>query len=124
MKKSGKTAFAYLLGAGFCAFFGYVYEQFSHGVYSMDMIYAFAYPLLGGAIPFLALALWGRQPGSEKALYHCGIVTLTLGSILEGVLEIYGTTNRLMAVYPLFGWLLIVSGVSLYLYNTFKGKNQ
>ena len=33
---------------------GAVYEHFSFGVYSYFMIYAFAIPLAGGALPFLA----------------------------------------------------------------------
>ena len=28
------------------------------------------------------------------------VVTLTAGSLLKGVLDIYGTTNRLLLVYP------------------------
>ena len=121
---TGKTAFVYLLCAGFCAFFGGVYEQFSHGVYSMAMIYAFAYPLIGGAIPFLALALWGYPPGSEQALYHCGIATLTVGSILKGVLEIYGTDNSLTVFYPWAGWLLVGTGIFIYLWLWFRQKKQ
>ena len=123
-RQTGKTAFLYLLSAGFCALFGGVYEQFSHGVYSMDMIYAFAYPLVGGAIPFLALALWGTQPGGEQALYHSGIATLTFGSIIRGVLEIYGTDNKLTFVYPWAGWLLVVAGIIIYLSHTLKPKRQ
>ena len=37
-----KTGFAYLLAALFCALFGFVYERFSHEVYSGFMIYAMA----------------------------------------------------------------------------------
>lgn len=121
-QKTGITAFIYLLTAGFCALFGGVYEQFSHGVYSTDMIYAFAYPLAGGAIPFLALALLHRSPGGYQVLYHCGIATLTLSSILRGVLEIYGTANRLTSLYPLAGWSLVALGVLFWLWETLKQK--
>ena len=122
-RKTGKTAFIYLLVSGFCVFFGFVYEQFSHGVYSMDMIYAFAYPLFGGAIPFLALALFHRNPGSCQALYHCGIATLTLGSLIEGVLKIYGTDSRLTLFYPWAGWILVSLGVVFWFFRTFRQKN-
>ena len=73
-----------------------VYEGFSHGVYSFYMIYAFLFLLGGGALPFLVVGLQKNSRSinpSAKALYHCGLATLTIGSILQGVLEIYGTTN-------------------------------
>ena len=120
--KAGKTAFYYLLAAGFWALLGGVYEHFSHGVYSTSMVYAFAYPLVGGAIPFLAMALWCRNCAGGNGLYHCGIATLTLGSILRGVLEIYGTDSRLLAVYPWAGRLLIIAGILLWSFGTFKTK--
>ena len=47
-----KTGFIYLLLALVLALFGAVYEVFSHGVYSYYMLYAFAFPLAGGALPF------------------------------------------------------------------------
>lgn len=112
LRKGAKTAFIYLLIAVFCALFGGVYERFSHGVYSYDMLYAFAYPLVGGAVPFLALGLLGRWPGSlARILYHCGIATLTVGSIIRGVLEIYGTTNALTVWYAAVGAALTFAGI-------------
>ena len=112
LKKGAKTAFGYLLIAGFCALFGGIYEKFSHGVYSYDMIYAFAYPLAGGAIPYLALGLTGKWPPSAaRVLGHWGIAALTVGSIIRGVLEIYGTTNELTVWYAAGGSALFLSGV-------------
>ena len=40
---------------------GAVYEHFSFGVYSYFMIYAFAIPLAGGALPFLAKFMKGMR---------------------------------------------------------------
>ena len=56
-----RIAVNYVAVALFCALFGAVYEIFSHEVYSYPMIYAFAIPLAGGALPFLgeAMALSG-----------------------------------------------------------------
>ena len=83
-KAAAKTAFVYLLTALFLAFFGAVYELFSHGVYSYYMIYAFAFPLAGGTLPFSLLHLFPtkKYPGAvARGLYHCGIATLPfLGS--------------------------------------------
>ena len=87
-----------------------VYGLFSHGVYSYFMTYAFAIPLLAGALPHLLAALKGACGQNCGSLYEkiCGakdaqlalVVTMTAGSLLKGVLDIYGTTNRLLLVYP------------------------
>ena len=86
----------------FLALFGAIYEHFSHQVYSYFMLYAFALPLTLGALPW-ALALWmGRRvPEGVPGLWNAAVLTLALGSVLRGVLDIYGTTNRLLAVYPI-----------------------
>lgn len=112
-----RTAFAYLLLGLGCALFGAVYERFSHEVYSFYMLYAFLFPLAGGAAPFLGLALFGAGravPGAARGLYHCGIATLTTGSILRGILEIYGTTNALTKLYWIVGSLLCAAGILVF----------
>ena len=112
-----KTALAHLCAAVFCAFFGAVYEHFSHEVYSYWMLYAFALPMVLGALPLLAIALHGRTlPGRVSLwLWNAGIAVLTVGCIFRGVLEIYGTTNRLWAVYPIVGGVLLATGLASYL---------
>ncbi len=117
-KRFARTALIYLLVSIFCALFGAVYELFSHGVYSFDMIYAFAYPLIGGALPFLILFFvrTKRYPNALAGnLYHGGIATLTVGSIMQGILEIYGTTNALTRYYPLIGVPMTVAGIGVYI---------
>lgn len=116
-RKMIKTAFAYLLISLFCILFGVVYELFSHEVYSYYMVYAFAFPLAGGTLPFLAIFLFRRKnyPGAvAENLYHSGIATLTVGSIMRGALDIYGTTNRLLNVYWIIGTVLVAAGVTAY----------
>lgn len=112
-RKALKTAFLYLLVSLFCALFGAAYERFSHEVYSFYMIYAFVFPLAGGTFPFLAISLFRkRYPGAvARNLYHSGIATLTVGSIVQGVLDIYGTTNRLTGLYWIVGVILVISGI-------------
>ena len=109
-----KTAMIYACAAAFCAFFGGVYEVFSHQVYSYFMIYAFAIPLALGVIPCLALAFRGQElPGILcRRLYHSGVATLTVGCIYEGVLRIYGTTNRLIWVYAAAGAVLLLGSIA------------
>lgn len=105
-----RTAFVYLLATLLTALFGGVYEVFSHGVWSPWMVYAFAFPLLLGALPFSIIAL-RRRPHPRAwvcRLHHAGTATLTVGSIMEGVMAIYGTTNQLTVVYWIAGAALIV----------------
>ena len=95
----------YLIVAVICAAVGFIYEYFSHNVWSVFMIGAFAVPLVLGVLPNLVIAI-GRlkTPGlAAENLYACGLATLTLGSLLKGVLQIYGTTNELLDYYWLVG---------------------
>ena len=115
-RQAVRIAGNYIAASLFCALFGAVYELFSHEVYSYSMIYAFAIPLAGGALPFLTVAMGhiGRFPGRiSRSLYHAAITTFTIGSIMKGVLEIYGTTSALLPVYWIAGGLLIAGAVIL-----------
>lgn len=117
-----KTARAYLAAALFCGLFSFVYEQFSHGVYSHYMVYLFLFPLLGGALPFgLAWLLNGRFfPGRLSFnLYNSGVAALAVGSCLSGVLEIYGTTSDYVIVYWIAGAALSASGLLCFLGSLF-----
>ena len=114
----------YLLGGTvFLALFGGVYEQFSHGVYSSFMIYAFAIPLVLGALPY-ALALYRqRYPGRAfLGIWNAGIAVLSVGSVMRGVLDIYGTTNALIVVYPVAGCILLTLGVLLLICGWLRAK--
>ena len=121
-----KTGFVYLWMTLFCALFGAVYEYFSYGVYSYYMLYAFAFPLVGGVFPFFTIAFSKRPlPGkAARNLYHSGIAALTTGSLLQGVLEIYGTSNRLMLAYWIAGPVFIVLGVIFYLAEVWKATKR
>ena len=112
-----KGTLVYLAISLFCAVFGAIYHQFSHDVYSAFMTYAFLFPLVGGALPFAIMTyttgcpLPGRLPFN---LYNSGIAALTTGSLFQGVLEIYGTTNRLSLVYWYVGGGFVFAGILLY----------
>ena len=117
-RRAAKTAFVYLLFSLFLVLFGAVYERYSHGVYSFYMLYAFIFPLAGGVLPFSIICLYGATrypPVWVCRLYHCGIAALSVGSIIQGVLEIYGTTNALVRWYWIIGaGLVILSIILLY----------
>ena len=100
-----RLAFRYLLVTILCALFGAVYEIFSHGVYAYGMLYAFAFPLVGGVLPALLLSRRGGKLPADTSilLWHFGISALTVGSLFSGALSIYGTTSRLTVAYWLSG---------------------
>ena len=107
----------WLTAAAFTLLFSLVYEHFSHQVYSLFMLLAFLFPLLGGALPCALLMRTPRcaQPGVlSRCLFDSGLAALTVGSIFRGVLEIYGTTSRLSAVYWICGIALCALGLAVY----------
>jgi hypothetical protein len=96
----------------FFALFGGIYEIFSHGVYSFFMIYAFAAPLCLCVLPYAVLLLKGKTPAKMAAeLWDAAVLTLTAGLVFCGVLEIYGTTSRLTAVYFIAAAILALAAV-------------
>ena len=107
-----------------------VYGLFGHGVYSYFMTYAFMIPLLAGALPHLAAAMKSadsKQNGKESAPDEPSVwaklseakeaqlalvATLTAGSLLKGVLDIYGTTNRLLIIYPVAAAIIMTAALA------------
>ncbi len=113
-----KTSAIFLGASLFTGLLGAIYELFSHEVYSYFMIYAFAFPLVGGTLPYLLLGLSKakRYPNAVcRNLYHAGIATLTVGSIMRGVLDIYGTTNSLTNIYWFVGIPMTIVPVFIFL---------
>ena len=45
------------------------------------------------------------------------IATLTAGSLLKGVLNIYGTTNRLLILYPVMALLILAIALAVVMKN-------
>lgn len=109
-----------------CAVFGAVYELFSHGVYSYSMIYAFAYPLVLGALPCLVMALIGRPltKGAALDFYVFAIAFATVGSIVNGVLEIYGTSSRLMTAFPVLCGILVILALVFAIISAVKKRRS
>ena len=80
----------------------------------------FLLTLLLGLMPFFLLQKKGRPfPGLLSADFiHAGVAALTAGSILKGILDIYGTASPLLlpcwiagGVLCLSGWLLALRGI-------------
>lgn len=112
-----KNALGHCLSAVFLAFFGMVYENFSFGVYSSYMMYAFAIPLGLGTLPYLFFALFPDSAPRRLSVnaWNSGIAALSVGCVFKGVLDIYGTTNRLLIVYPITGAILLAVGLTAFL---------
>lgn len=104
-----KQSINYIIVSVLCLAFGLIYEIFSHGVYSLYMICAFLIPLIFGfgvSICIYKLKLNRVVDRISINLYNASIATFTTYSIVNGVLEIYGTTNVLVNVYTLIGTIL------------------
>ncbi len=100
----------------FFAMLGFIYELFSHQVYSFYMIYAFTIPLIAGLLPSLMLSSEKELPfgylfdmkNISGQIYAGALLMFTMGNIIKGVLDIYGTTNSKLAVFPAAGVLMIL----------------
>ena len=109
--------------------FGIIYESFSHNVYSNYMMYAFLIPLFGMVVYGIIYIFELNKYYSEFAMkiFNSSIITFTFGSVIKGVLEIYGTTNKLITIYLIFGIIMIIlSVITNIIYNNKKGdiKNE
>lgn len=116
-----KQGLIYIVATLLCILFAMIYEFFSHDVYSNFMIYAFCIPLIFGVVVYYALYLLKikKIPSKfESNLYNAGIATLTFGSIMQGILEIYGTTNSKIYVYPIVGTIFVLTSVILFITRT------
>ena len=110
-----------LAGTLFLVLFGAVYEMFSHGVFSFYMLYAFSVPLVFGVTLYLILLFLRKYPDRVFLnLWNSAIVAFSAGSVFKGVLEIYGTTNSLVIVYPICGCIMAVSALASLLFAPVK----
>lgn len=116
-KEIEKLVFTYLIITLVCAGFGAVYEFFSHGVYSYYMLYAFMIPFLGGTVYFYCILYFrSKIPRCiARRFQHFGLLTVTVGCMVCGILEIYGTTNYLVNIYFIVGGMFLVIGNFIYL---------
>ncbi len=125
-RQAGKTAIAYLAVSVFCIIFNQIYAIFGHGVSSPSMTLMFLYPGLGGSLPFLLLWLFVPEADRVKSYrlfynsYNSGIAALTLGSLLNGIFEIAGTSSAYSIVFTAAGWAMLLFGLAAYLLRLYE----
>ena len=112
----------HMIFAIFIAIFGAFYEKFSHEVYSYYMIYAFMIPLCLGSFAYLLASKRAKKEPKNITVsaWNAVVVTLTIGSIFQGILEIYGTTNRLVWFYPVAAILFLLIAIGSKFLNNRK----
>lgn len=123
-KKISKTIFVYEFTTVFCAVFSVIYSKFSHKVTSNYMTYMFLYPLIGGIGLFSLLKLL-KLPIPKRMIYNIynsGIATLTLGSCIQGIFEIAGTSSKYQAVYYIIGFSFVLFSLVSYFIALIQNK--
>ena len=112
-----KYLIASIISSLFCALFAAVYEIFSFGVYSYFMLFAFVFPLLLCSLPYSIIIFKNKNIPDKFALrlWNSGTAILTVGSIVQGIIEIYGTTNHFIIIYAIAGGIFCIGGLLAWL---------
>ncbi|MER2598511.1 MAG: hypothetical protein ABTQ73_03240 [Caldilineales bacterium] len=108
----------------FCIAFNAVYLRFGHGVSSPFMTYAFVFSLVLGILGFSMLGWLRLESRVAFNLYNAGIVTLTVGSLLRGVLDIAGADAPYPTYYFVVGALLVLAGGAWYGYQALQAAGR
>ncbi len=111
IKNTKKQIYKYLILSAFFLIFGLIYEAHSHGAYSNYMVFSFTIPLIFGSILYFIIYksnIYKHLSELGMNIYNTSILSLTLGSVMKGFLEIYGTTNKLIIIYPILSLGLII----------------
>ena len=113
-----KELILYIGITAFIALFGFVYEQFSHGVNSNFMWFAWVRPLISGVGVYALLYFLPikKVPGTlTECVYNFGVAMFTVHSIILGVLQIYGKTNsKMVLAYIILFHVFMLSGIIMY----------
>ena len=109
---------SYLIAFAFCSVFAIVYELFAKGIISFWMLGMPLFPFVLGVIPALILEKTGRS-FSDWALqiWNCGVITLTVGSLLNGIFDIFGTYFDMFGLFMISGSILLVIGAAVHFYK-------
>lgn len=114
-RRAWKIALRYVFVAAFLALFNFVYGLFAHGVSSLFMQLAFLIPLVGGGGVSLLFLVLPSAGDVARSLWRMGITTLSVGFLLHGVFDIYGSIAPLVNVFFLVAGILFVTATATYL---------
>ena len=104
-----KTSIKYLIISVLCLMVSCIYEYFSHEVYSSYMMAPFLVVFVAG---ILIVPLIKRLfTKAAFYLYNFSLATLVVGMYVQGVLEIYGTTNSLVYYYFIAAVVFFIESV-------------
>ena len=116
--ESFKKLILYISITAFIALFGIIYEQFSNGVNSNFMWFAWVRPLIAGVGVYALLYFLPikKVPGTlTECVYNFGVAMFTVHSIILGVLQIYGKTNsKMVLAYIILFHIFMLSGIIMY----------
>ncbi len=115
--KTKKTVITYVVITLFCIAFNYLYSIFGHGVSSPFMSYAFVFSLILGVVGFVIIGRLNLENRIAFNLYNAGIATLTVGSLLRGILDIAGADSAYPIYYFIVGTLFVLIGSLLFFYQ-------
>lgn len=114
-KRIKKSIVAYFFISIFLIVFDRIYAVFSHGVSSLSMNLMFLYPLIGGVGVYIILKYLCKEKGIKFRLtfniYNTGIATLTIGSLLKGIMDIAGTSSEYIVYYRIIGIIFIIVSI-------------
>lgn len=122
-----KIISSYIIASISAVIFDRIYSLFSHGVSSAYMTFMFLYPLVGGALVYCLIYFFQKNLKFENLrlsfnFYNSGIAILTIGSLLEGILQIAGTSSDYTIYYFIFGFLISLISFSVITIKLTKNK--
>ena len=100
---------AYLSATLAIAGIGSVYTYFGHGITSKYMTFAFVFPLAAGIICYIINALGLYDRFFVNAM-NASMATITVGSVVKGILEIAGATTKFLKIFWLLGIVIAAVG--------------
>ncbi|MDR1801026.1 MAG: hypothetical protein LBQ95_04225 [Lachnospiraceae bacterium] len=106
-----KTVIVYLGISALCVIITNVYALFGHGIRSGFMDYMFLYPLAGIIIFVVLLLVFGNVSRFASNLFHAGVATLTVGSLLSGIFVIAGSASSYTKYFYIIGSALCTLGI-------------
>lgn len=119
-----KRLIGYLYFAAFLFVFQLIYNIFAHGVTSTYMTYAFLIPLSIGGFRVLIDYLTTTSTIFSLRIWQMGIVTLSVGSLLHGAFDIYGSSNELVPTFFYAAVLLFVLSAGYEIYVRVQGDKE